>query len=508
MVKLEAGELEDGQAHTALPHHSEALPVTGIPAGFPAGVPAGVVLTGEYHQPKDVNLSGGVRLPRSGIKHSVGLNTVFSPVVVDPLNQLKRKSPPPAVPIELPHTAGTEPTAEEAAQLQQLRARRSAFGPKYSMLPPSAVLRVKSQGAREGKLSTEELHSLTPSARRKYERNQREKRRSFTISSQIKTLQEELIASKVQCTNNKHSVLCAANEFIMDLCEELRSQDSSLEVLKNLVRDADDLSVKALSNATSNRSRAPEVPANTATTTTADVNARSFASSLVMRHAVDKVCVPASKMGDEDNTSPVDSSSSLSGSSASASKGSASCKRLQAHASESGMSDPKIDFKSVFTSAPVPLSLLSTEGEILSVNNRFEIVSGYRSDDVVGSNVGSFVAEKDSFVAEKNDVGRSGSKGGGHDAMGMLSLEEVFSCSVKDSNVTDPLSQQLIMKLKKKDSESMLDISITKILREGNEAWDASSDGSPATEGAAGSTRKEGDKKKSKRGRFAMTIVG
>ena len=65
---------------------------------------------------------------------------------------------------------------------------------------------------------------MSPDARRKYERNQREKQRSFKISKQIKDLQEVLTSLQIPYKNDKFSVLMSAVDFISEVREVVRSE--------------------------------------------------------------------------------------------------------------------------------------------------------------------------------------------------------------------------------------------------------------------------------------------
>lgn len=66
-----------------------------------------------------------------------------------------------------------------------------------------------------------ELARMTPSERRRYDRNWREQQRSYRISQQIKELRDVLADSNVPYKPNKFSILISVTEYI----KQLQSRD-------------------------------------------------------------------------------------------------------------------------------------------------------------------------------------------------------------------------------------------------------------------------------------------
>ena len=124
--------------------------------------------------------------------------------------------------------------------------------------PPALFLKIKPEDERSDHKTREEISRMEPGARRRYERNQREKLRSFRISKQIKDLQTVLTALQIPYKNNKFSVLVSAVSFIRDVQrenEQLRGLVSSLKMIyerAEAMRDDD--------SDTNSAGQAPSVP--------------------------------------------------------------------------------------------------------------------------------------------------------------------------------------------------------------------------------------------------------
>ncbi|GMH47338.1 hypothetical protein TrVE_jg10058 [Triparma verrucosa] len=115
---------------------------------------------------------------------------------------------------------------------------------RNQMINPSEVphetLKIKSQALRKSNKTQAEIAMMSPDARRKYERNQREKQRSFKISKQIKDLQEVLTSLQIPYKNNKFSVLMSAVDFISEIQRENSNAVMHNAAMKNILVQANE----------------------------------------------------------------------------------------------------------------------------------------------------------------------------------------------------------------------------------------------------------------------------
>jgi len=103
------------------------------------------------------------------------------------------------------------------------------------------LLKIKPEGERSDNKTREEISKMEPGSRRRYERNQREKLRSFRISKQIKDLQTVLTALQIPYKNNKFSVLVSAVAFIRAGQEEVWRGERWCGVLRGICERAEAL---------------------------------------------------------------------------------------------------------------------------------------------------------------------------------------------------------------------------------------------------------------------------
>jgi len=96
--------------------------------------------------------------------------------------------------------------------------------------------------------SPEELEKMTPSERRRYERNLREQQRSYKISQQIKQMREVLQESNIPFRPNKYSILVSAADYIKQLQGRAVMLDSEHQRLIDTIRQTNDLVTSCASN--------------------------------------------------------------------------------------------------------------------------------------------------------------------------------------------------------------------------------------------------------------------
>jgi len=106
---------------------------------------------------------------------------------------------------------------------------------------PHETLKIKSQALRKSNKTQAEIALMSPDARRKYERNQREKQRSFKISKQIKDLQEVLTSLQIPYKNDKFSVLMSAVDFISEIQRENSNAVMHNAAMKNILVQANEV---------------------------------------------------------------------------------------------------------------------------------------------------------------------------------------------------------------------------------------------------------------------------
>lgn len=85
-------------------------------------------------------------------------------------------------------------------------------------------------------MDKEEFDRLSPSSKRRYERNSREQQRSHQISQQIKQLRDVLSEAKVSFKPNKFSILVSVSEYIQQLQSQAIVLDADYQRLVETIR--------------------------------------------------------------------------------------------------------------------------------------------------------------------------------------------------------------------------------------------------------------------------------
>lgn len=90
-------------------------------------------------------------------------------------------------------------------------------------------------------MDKEEFDRLSPSAKRRYERNLREQQRSHQISQQIKQLRDVLSEAKVCFKPNKFSILVSVSEYIQQLQSQAIVLDADYQRLVETIRQTQEV---------------------------------------------------------------------------------------------------------------------------------------------------------------------------------------------------------------------------------------------------------------------------
>jgi hypothetical protein len=92
-------------------------------------------------------------------------------------------------------------------------------------------------------MDKDEFDRLSPSSKRRYERNLREQQRSHQISQQIKQLRNVLTEANVSFKSNKFSILVSVSEYIQQLQSQAIMLDSDYQRLVLTIRQTQEASV-------------------------------------------------------------------------------------------------------------------------------------------------------------------------------------------------------------------------------------------------------------------------
>ncbi|GAX23387.1 hypothetical protein FisN_15Lh105 [Fistulifera solaris] len=92
-------------------------------------------------------------------------------------------------------------------------------------------------------MDKDELDRLSPSSKRRYERNLKEQQRSHQISQQIKQLRDVLTEANVPFKSNKFSILVSVSEYIQQLQSQAIMLDADYQRLVQTIRQTQEASV-------------------------------------------------------------------------------------------------------------------------------------------------------------------------------------------------------------------------------------------------------------------------
>jgi hypothetical protein len=92
-------------------------------------------------------------------------------------------------------------------------------------------------------MDKDEFDRLSPSSKRRYERNLKEQQRSHQISQQIKQLRDVLTEANVSFKSNKFSILVSVSEYIQQLQSQAIMLDADYQRLVQTIRQTQEASV-------------------------------------------------------------------------------------------------------------------------------------------------------------------------------------------------------------------------------------------------------------------------
>ena len=194
---------------------------------------------------------------------------------------------------------------------------------------PNALSAPRGQEVRDSLKSPNELAAMTPEARRRYERNQREKRRSFMISKQIKDLQVVLSQMRIPFKNNKCSVLVSCVNFIRRMQQTNAKYKINNDGIRHILGQAQNL----FYNRVAEKERRNHDP-------------RGYPCS------------------HHDMRTNITGAASLANG---------------------------VDYQSIFSSLSIPMGVASQEGKIVDINRAFAKELGENRKDLVGKNVSNLI---------------------------------------------------------------------------------------------------------------------
>lgn len=127
-----------------------------------------------------------------------------------------------------------------------------SMGDLYSKIPrmdpnainPSVISAAKTHASEDPPFelkSDDDIAKLSPSERRRYERNLREQQRSHRISQQIKQLRDVLSESNVPYKPNKFSILVSVVEYIKQLQSRAITLDDEHKRLQKTLKETNDI---------------------------------------------------------------------------------------------------------------------------------------------------------------------------------------------------------------------------------------------------------------------------
>lgn len=214
------------------------------------------------------------------------------------------------------------------------------------------TLKIKAQALRESYVSPEELQKMASDVRRRYERNQREKQRSFKISKQIKDLQSVLTELHVPYKNNKCAVLTSAVSFIKEVQEE---------------------------------------------------NQRSLLHNNAMKRIISNSTMIAQERGGIDGSL----STGMTESGTSPSNHPDPHHAMRTNFTSGASRSKPLDYEAIFRCTLVPMGMVNGEtGTILDCNDQFLSVSGHSEEGLIGKDIRTFLKEvtpEDREIRAEND---------------------------------------------------------------------------------------------------------
>lgn len=179
-------------------------------------------------------------------------------------------------------------------------------------------------------MDQEEFDRLSPSSKRRYERNSREQQRSHQISQQIKQLREVLSEAKVSFKPNKFSILVSVSDYIQQLQSQAIVLDADYQRLVETIRQTQEVVVSGANNT---RDAAAPISSSAAIISSEDGDFRSSAFGYDQRDLYYSY-----------NASSLDDDGSL----------------MQS-----------IDYEQIFLHCPYPWALASLDGRVLCCNPKF-----------------------------------------------------------------------------------------------------------------------------------------
>ena len=276
-------------------------------------------------------------------------------------------SPHAMPPTQQQHSGGIKrlaPTMSEidSEPLQYPFPKRAAVGTEAGVTP--AVVQSRTAPAQKRKekrskaaaskaggefdvLSAADLSAMTPSERRRYERNMREQQRSHKISEQIKELREVLTESKIPFKSNKFSILLSVAEYIKQLQSRAVLLDQEHQRLVDTLR------------ATKEMVDEGRVPGEEERASSNDNAARSGSKNGTEGVSPDNLRSTPT-FGDQDDMLFVQG----------------------------------IPYKGVFAQCSAALGVASLDGRFVACNAEFEVVSGYSREELARQSLFSLLTSE------------------------------------------------------------------------------------------------------------------